>query len=342
MAPHLRVRVEGTGVAAAALAALLARRGLAVALARGAQGPERIVAIPQATVALLNELLAIDVARDVRGRDVTGRCVAWEERRAVAVNAPAFVCDVRDVVAAIVAGLPRSVVAEHPAMPECDWTIVARGRGEGDRGLAAGERVAAVGVVDALPGFDATRTFVAAVDDGWLFAAPHPAAGVALALVQPPERATGPALAALNAAIDALWPAHRASLAAAATRVRAAPWLDLDGARPGRLCVGDSAFAVDPLRGDGVGFAVRGALLAQAALCAIASEGRAGPYLAHYSARLRHAFRRHVGECIDHYGSAWNAPIWDGEIARMQRCRAAAAAAPALRFRLDGLDLVPA
>jgi flavin-dependent dehydrogenase len=160
--------------------------------------------------------------------------------------------------------------------------------------------------------------------------------------VQPQWRSTESGPPALSAAVDALWPGHGRSVNAGGARVRSAPWLDLDCARPGRMTVGDSAFAVDPLRGDGVGFAIRGALLAQSVRGAIARERSAGPYLTHYAARLRHAFCRHVDECVSHYERAWNASIWQGEIAKMRRSRRLVADVPPLRFRLDHLELAPA
>lgn len=344
MANPFRVWIEGGGVAAAALATLLARRGIDVALRREDAGPSRIVAIPRATALMLHDLLGIDIERRVRARLVVGRRVAWEEVRFVEVAAPALICDVRDLVSCIVDGMPRDAVQTSAQDASgADWIVLARGRGRNDdRGVAAGERAAVVGSIPSLPSFDTQRTLVAAVPDGWLFAAAHPESGIALTLVQPPGRLTESEPAALTAAVDALWPGHGRTASAGGARVHSAPCLDLDCARPGHMTVGDSAFAIDPLRGDGVGFAIRGALLAQSVLGAIARERSVGPYLTHYAARLRHAFCRHVDECVSHYERAWNAAIWQGEIAKMRRSRRLVADVPPLRFRLDHLDLAPA
>ena len=77
-----------------------------------------------------------------------------------------------------------------------------------------------------------------------------------------------------------------------------------------RLVVGESALALDPLRGDGSGFALRGALLAQAVLAAIEDGHGIAQYLAHYEKRLRSTFVGHLRGCSAHYGAARHSAIW--------------------------------
>jgi flavin-dependent dehydrogenase len=98
-----------------------------------------------------------------------------------------------------------------------------------------------------------------------------------------------------------------------------------------RLSVGDAALALDPLRGDGIGFALRGALLAQAVLARI-------------DARLRRAFVSHVRGCREHYKAARNAEIWRHEVAEMDMVATggSTAARKELAFRMQGRDLVSA
>ena len=108
----------------------------------------------------------------------------------------------------------------------------------------------------------------------------------------------------------------------------------------GGLAIGDAILSLDPIRGDGVGFAARGALLAQAVIAAEAGPGA----LRHYSARLATVFVQHAETTISHYRSSFNAPLWAGEIAAMEAARAQAAACirgHTFSFWLDGKDLHP-
>lgn len=333
----VRVRIEGSGVAAAALAVLLARRGFGVAHDLVVATGERIVAIPEDTVDLLRALFGFNLRQRIAARAVTGRRVAWEEAAFTDVESPGLVCDVGDVVRCLRETLPAAT--EGVASHEAEWRVVAHGRSTAEPALAAGRRVAAVGAIASLPAFDMSKTLIAAVHDGWLFACPHPASGVALTWVTPPEHVEDSTVAT---AVDALWPGHGALVRVSAHRVPTAPCFDAQCAAPGRLLVGDTVLAIDPLRGDGVGFALRGALLAQSVLTAIAQGGDAARYLAHYRARLARAFRRHVEECIAHYARASNANVWQAEIARMTKSLAELPDEAALQYRLEGLDLAPA
>jgi len=77
------------------------------------------------------------------------------------------------------------------------------------------------------------------------------------------------------------------------------------------LAVGDAALAVDPLCGDGVGYAVRSALLAVAA---IEGEDAGQPgCLAHYRGRLRRAFVAHLNACHEYYSVDILGKEWDTE-----------------------------
>ena len=108
-----------------------------------------------------------------------------------------------------------------------------------------------------------------------------------------------------------------------------------------RLKIGDAAMALDPLRGDGIGFALRGALLAQAVLARIDGYPGRSESLGHYRARLRQTFEAHLEGCRDHYRTARCAEIWKSDVAAMnavleQRGRSAVQ----FGLRLHGWNLV--
>ena len=107
--------------------------------------------------------------------------------------------------------------------------------------------------------------------------------------------------------------------------------------------VGDAALVLDPLRGDGVGFALRGALLAQAVLAAIARGDSRAVSTRHYAARLTQAFVSHLGGCAAHYRAARCAEIWRRDIAIMEaRAAESVRRVRPLALALHGRDLVPA
>ena len=114
-------------------------------------------------------------------------------------------------------------------------------------------------------------------------------------------------------------------------------------ARRGWIAVGDEACSFDPQCGDGVGCAVRGAILA----AAVIEGGEGGPpaRLAHDEARLTTAVMHHVRACRDYYRSADLDASWDGERRSIDAAPAALETRldgwPGFRLGLRGLDLTP-
>lgn len=85
------------------------------------------------------------------------------------------------------------------------------------------------------------------------------------------------------------------------------------------LAVGDAAFSVDPISGDGTGYAIRGAILATSIIDAIASGLSSSDCLEHYSLRLEKAFAAHIQQCIQYYSKGFTSSIWQEEIERMHK-----------------------
>jgi flavin-dependent dehydrogenase len=87
------------------------------------------------------------------------------------------------------------------------------------------------------------------------------------------------------------------------------------------LAVGDAAFSVDPVSGDGTGYALRGAILATSVIDAIASGMSSGEALKHYSMRLEKAFDTHLQHCLEYYLNGFTNTLWQGENEKMQKVR---------------------
>jgi hypothetical protein len=343
MVERLKIRVEGSGVAATIAAVLLAQRGYAVSFDRQRKLSRRIIAIPKDSVDLISDLVGVSIDRIVNARWVAERRVAWNSAEFTRVPFAALVCEVGELAAALAEHCPhRMIPYECPGLAPADrdWLVIAGGRPSAFR-LQGGRRVAVSGWVEDLEGFQRDTTLVACVPNGWLFAAADPANGIALVLISPFRAVGAMQHEALYAAVDYLWPGCVSGvLAVGENAVPAAPSLDPACAARGRISVGNAALALDPLRGDGVGFAARGALLAQSVVAAI-SEGRdCGACVGHYAGRLAYVFKAHVRNCAFHYASAWNAGIWRAEMEQMSRCLGGQAPDPASDFRLRGRDLI--
>jgi flavin-dependent dehydrogenase len=87
------------------------------------------------------------------------------------------------------------------------------------------------------------------------------------------------------------------------------------------LAVGDAAFSVDPISGDGTGYAIRGAILATSTINAIASGLSNSDCLDHYILRLEKAFDAHLQQCLEYYLKGFTSSLWQREIEKMQTTR---------------------
>ncbi len=300
---------------------------------------DRIVAIPVETLTLASSLFGFDVADLKIGSIVTGRRVDWDGNPATVVPQTALACDAGEFTAALADRLPDRLRVLAGTDDETDWTIEASGR-SADNPTAGGHRV---GQFARIADRDVQSiTAIAATARGWTFTLPHPVGGTAVLMVTP---SASMAAATADAAAERL---TAEGLTVAAADILAlgspqpiAPYLAEPLACEKRLRVGDAAMAVDPLRGDGVGFALRGALLAQAVVAAVDAGGERARLFNHYDRRLREVFVSHLRGCSSHYRAARHAGIWRSDIAAMDRLAdRMEPAAGGYEFRLDERDLV--
>ncbi|WP_414583032.1 NAD(P)/FAD-dependent oxidoreductase [Scytonema sp. PCC 10023] len=110
------------------------------------------------------------------------------------------------------------------------------------------------------------------------------------------------------------------------------------------IAVGDAAFSVDPISGDGTGYAIRGAILAASVINGIASGLERSQCLRHYTLRLHKTFFSHLQQCLNHYSIGFSSSVWKAEIELMQEVwqnNFDIPNAENFAYRLEELNLVP-
>lgn len=335
-----RIRLRGTGPAALATAKLLLDRGAEVVIDAPASRRPRIVSVPLETLALAAQLFEIDLAQLKIGIVVHERRVDWSADGPATLPQLALVCDVGDLSVVLARSLRGARIAGAAGDDDADWVIDATGR-PAVAGFCGGERVGYFARIDGVA--RELTTSIIATEDGWIFTSPHPDGGLAVLLVAPSVDSADPTPDGI-----AGW------LGRAGRRIAAGAIIDVGRPEPvaprlstslcdsHRLAAGDAAFALDPLRGDGTGFALRGALLAQAVVAAAETQPERGRCFAHYEKRVRAAFLGHLRGCSAHYRAARCPQIWQRDVAAMEDLAARLdRGAVTFDLHLAGVDLVP-
>jgi flavin-dependent dehydrogenase len=303
------------------------------------QGNGRIIAIPVETLTLASSLFDFNVADLKIGTIVTGRRVDWGDDEATVVPQTALACDAGEFAAALAGRLAERLRVLAGEDDEADWTIQASGRSV-DNQASGGRRVGQLArIVDRNV---QPITTIGATPYGWTFTLPHPDGGTAVLMVTPsaPMAPTTPEAAAERLTAEGL-PVAAVDILSLGNPQPIAPHLAQPLATENRLRIGDAAMALDPLRGDGVGFALRGALLAQAVIAAIEAGGDRAQLFNHYDHRLREVFVSHLRGCSSYYRAARYAEIWRTDVVAMDCLSELIEPAPGgYEFRLNERDLV--
>lgn len=210
------------------------------------------------------------------------------------------------------------------------------------------------------------------IPDGWLLVAPLAARRAMVQLMTPVPRDESDSADAPDGRARVLDRALSNSRLARAMVSRldshcgtwsAAPAFVDPWPAPRALRVGDATMAFDPICGDGTGHAIRGAVLATAALNAIEddrsshrnrnnrnSRSNSGDAFAssirdHYRQRLRLAFLDHLRTCLELYSSFTPAEPWVEDLRHMTAAHDAlqdgAPTADTFRYRLVDSRLLP-
>ncbi|MGZ6015704.1 MAG: hypothetical protein ACXWKM_08150 [Phenylobacterium sp.] len=325
-----RVLVRGEGVAAACCAHLLRRSGLAVRIEGGARARVPAIVLSHTALALI---------RDVFGRPelladrppIDRRVVAWgPSAEPVAVPHAAIMTSEDDLLAAL-------RTDDEPGFDGPPDFVIQAGAADTLGQMRFGSRNAIAAKVRMKAAADLSACWIEALDEGWLFVAPNPeGASWLLAVGAPPEQ-----LLAKSRLI-----AERVDLAEARSNAfDVCPRMATAPSGEDWLSCGVSAVAFDPICGDGVAQAARGAVLAAAVIVAIAEGAEAPPLLRHYDSMLAAAMRRHLKLCADYYGAMAPRPWWSAELGALVQgfhaCTSKLAAAPEPLFALRGFRLEP-
>jgi hypothetical protein len=367
-----RVRVGGGGVAALCCARLLGSRGAAVVVEPAPPAPSPTLVLSAVTASLIERIFGgrRDLLADAW--PIRARGVRWGPGEEAVVAEPALAIRESDLVQRLFTALAtsrgRHVVVADPGSAQAhgvatdpgsaqahgaeerraddvEWIIAAGGRAHDahrSRQRFGRRRLIVADCALATPG-DASRAMIETTPEGWVFLAPTGrSTGVVQAMVPAPPANPDAQLARMVAQTREVH-GRLAAITGAARVFDAAPSLALPLARAGWIAVGDAACSFDPLCGDGVGYAVRGAILA-CAVIAGSDVGRA-ERVDHYQARLITALAHHLRACRGYYRGAELDASWASEqratdegLATLQgRLRAW----PEFQLALRGFDLVP-
>lgn len=328
----MSVAIRGTGVAAASCAFLLRSAGFPVQTMSADRPRLPVILLPDSSRALLSDVLTLKEAfRNVHR--IERRVVQWGPGCSpVVIPHSAAVVSERYLLQQVPSGSEADAPSEHP-----DWTIVCDRSASGDRVQHVfGTRRATVAAVHISEACDAAACWIESLTDGWLFLIPErTGAGWLISVGAAPES---------NLQRSQLIRAQVRSVEPGGREFASSPAVLWPLSGPNWLACGSAALRFDPLCGDGTGHAVREAILA----CAVIRSNRipAVDLHIHYRMRLLAGFQRHLSVCRGFYQSGGEGPWWTAELAALdqgiQWCAREIAAAPPVRYRLNGWTLEPA
>lgn len=340
------VRLIGIGPAGLTLTWLLLQRGFNVTLVNTRPLVKRVVAIPLTTLQLIAHLWKIELKSLMNGLIIKRKAVSWREQMPQVINELALVCELscwNEYLFNQLKGSGVKIVEEQGNEkndPE-EWQVITGGGYKTEERLVAGQRIAISGKIESIPEFDYSTMVIAAVNNGWLAAMPTQEKSIAFILVKPNLNKDENIEEHVYSALKERWPSAKDLIVQNDfSIISVAPKLVRVPINGRMLYAGDAALSVDPLRGDGIGYAIRGALLAQAVITGI-SNGTSSPLLAeYYAAKLNGVFRIHLENCQQHYSQAYNYAIWQKECQLMQTAiHSLSNYKLSSNFRLIGFDL---
>lgn len=320
----MNVEICGTSIAGLSCALLLTESGCAVSMRATPCPAARVVVVAEPTRALLADIWQTDLPDLACCRALEERKVAWSSVAEQHVPVTSWALDVAALHRCLREKMSRRVGwLSDDARSDTrtyEWRVVAHGRPRRTARVCAGARIAVEGYITAEPGAFDHASAIASVASGWVFAAPHPCRGTALTLVSPTPSADA---ASLCEAARAAWPEAMRELEVGhlqrVSRSLCAPVMEQACASQSELCIGNAALQIDPLRGDGIGYGLRTALLANAVISQSAGTDDLlrQDHIAHYRDRIRASFRQHLCQCIDQYQQARDPALWSRELDRM-------------------------
>jgi flavin-dependent dehydrogenase len=316
-----RALVKGRGVAGLTIGRRLGQAGWKVDIVGRPIPPGRIVTLDASVSALLDLEFGKDLIGQVAHHVLEERIISWSRSTFEVVNGRILVFDISRITAAIEANLSfdielADVIAETTDV--YDVMLDATGRSSTPL-LSSGARTAFSWLLSS--SHQPKHAFLGASDlGGWVFVAPAPRDRLLIQAVTPgqpgaveqPWTVAADLLAStgMPAAAEAIWQTPAAT-------ADATPIFSHPVTQDGVLRVGDRAAAGDPLAGDGVGRAVRSAILAAAVV--LDASHRRGAALSHYASRVAAAHAVHLRTTASFYADSICAVAFAPAIDSMRR-----------------------
>jgi 2-polyprenyl-6-methoxyphenol hydroxylase-like FAD-dependent oxidoreductase len=323
------IAIAGRGIAALTCAQRLAEAGIEVCV----DGPPRqggpVVLIGDHTLGLLAEVFHHAAIQQV-GHPVSRRQVHWRQTTpaSVAVSARALALDTLTAVleTQLVASVRFQDATPLDGLQPLHWRLDATGRRASVAHTIAGVDSTSFGtrhIIAAVVSLDpegSDCTVIECLQDGWLFLCPTASERGILQLMWPglphePERTMQDVL---NRSTHI---AHRVDSKSLREVVcfAAAPRILTTLGSDRWLAVGETAFSVDPLCGDGVGSALHSAMLASATITTASDHEDISVLLRHYHLRHRRSFAMHLKHVYDYYQPLLQHAGWVAELAKTRQ-----------------------
>lgn len=314
------VVILGRGLAALTAAWLLCEKGLSPVVYGATSGSTRRIALNASTVELIETLFGIRLTANESAREIRHRTmVGWGERQDTSSPWPSLAIDA-DL---LTADIDQRFVRRFGDRVTSSTTSPARGqqlvidtigphhpqyRNPPGR-LTFGHRVSTACSLRTTRPLDGT--LVERTADGWLFLLPATKNRWTLYVVSASPDSE-PDDSIVNAIESSSLKGDVAGRTPAESWHAVAPTLHHPLATNTCIRAGEAAFTFDPLSGDGVGYAIRSAVLAATVAADVVRAECRG--LDYYQFRLGRAFRAHLEACRQFY-SDWNTPGWQREVA---------------------------
>lgn len=323
----LQVAIHGDGIAACSCARLLQQQRIGTLFEREEHPSRPTVLLNTATQKLLKDVFELDNMFFAEMHVIRRRVVLWGNQAPLEFPHQGFVINE----AALLGKLwDRIGNASAHSGDDADFTIFSTHRPTNGILEHFGSRVAyAVPVTIRESASDAC--FIESLSFGWVFLLPT---GEREASVL----AVGGAPSDLLANSQLIAP-QITSIIDAGERFPAYPRMLEPLCGSSWLACGGAAMSFDPICGEGVGNAIRQAILG----CAVVPSWHNESIRSHYSVRLLLGFVRHLETCREFYVSANGGDWWASEISALEkgivRIRQNLQAAPPPQHRMTGFHL---
>ncbi len=304
----------GAGVAGLTAAHLLRAHGWRVAASGTPRASSGAILLRETTARLLLAIWGDTEATLLRGaRRLRGRRVLWGTASEARVAEPAYAIELTALVSALAERLERRA---PDAAGACAWTLAATDDAARPLGPVRryGVRRAWIAEVALSPLAPRDEAVLECVGGAWFMLLPDGAGCGTLQAVAVRTTDAPPFDEMLSR--TRLMPGLLGDIRAHAGPFPCMPRLRTPAAGSRAIAIGEAALACDPLCGDGVGHALRGAVAAASALHAIVAGEPVEHALQRYDAGLAFAMRRHLAACIAHYEAAGAG--WTPEVAAMR------------------------